>query len=114
MSVSYECCVLAGRGLCDRLITRPEESYRMWCVVACDLETSRQRRLWPARGRSTNKKLQYDFEVSLFIIIITMLHSSVRQNITTRRTMVCNTAAKGRGKRVVRDVSKVQKEGHLP
>jgi len=29
-----------GRGLCDELIARPEESYRLWCVV-CDLETSR-------------------------------------------------------------------------
>jgi hypothetical protein len=23
------------------MITRPEESYRLWCVVVCDLETSR-------------------------------------------------------------------------
>ena len=40
MSVCCECCVLSGRGLCDELITRPEESYRLWCVVVCDLETS--------------------------------------------------------------------------
>ena len=32
MPVSCECCVLTGRGLCDELITRPEESYRLWCV----------------------------------------------------------------------------------
>jgi len=32
---------LSGRGLCDELITRPEESYRLWYVVVCDLETSR-------------------------------------------------------------------------
>jgi hypothetical protein len=32
--------VLSGGGLCDELITRLEESYRMCCVV-CDLETSR-------------------------------------------------------------------------
>jgi hypothetical protein len=32
MSVSYKCCVLSGRGLCIGLITRPEESYRLWCV----------------------------------------------------------------------------------
>jgi len=32
---------LSGRGLCDELITRPEESYRLWCVVVCDIETSR-------------------------------------------------------------------------
>ena len=38
--VCCECRVLSGRGLCDELITRPEESYRLWCVV-CDLETSR-------------------------------------------------------------------------
>ena len=38
MFVFCECCVLSGRGLCDELITCPEESYRLWCVVACDLE----------------------------------------------------------------------------
>ena len=39
--VCCECRVLAGRGLCDELITRPEESYRLCCVVGCDIETSR-------------------------------------------------------------------------
>jgi len=38
MSVCCECCVLSGRGLFDELITRAEESYRLWCVVVCDLE----------------------------------------------------------------------------
>ena len=33
--------MLSGRGLCDELITRPEESYRLCCVVVCDLETSK-------------------------------------------------------------------------
>ena len=33
--------MLSGRGLCDKLIIRPEESYRLCCVVVCDLETSR-------------------------------------------------------------------------
>jgi len=32
VSVCCECCVLSGRDLCDALITRPEESYRLWCV----------------------------------------------------------------------------------
>jgi hypothetical protein len=32
MPVSYECCVLSGRVLCDGPITRPEESYRVQCV----------------------------------------------------------------------------------
>ena len=51
-SLCVECCVLSGRGLCDGLITRPEKSYRLWCVVVCDLETSRMRRTWSALDRS--------------------------------------------------------------
>jgi len=53
MDVCYECCVLSdrGRGLCE-LIARPEESYRLWCVIACDLETSRMTRPWHVLGRS--------------------------------------------------------------
>jgi hypothetical protein len=30
MSVSCECFILSGRGLCVELITHPEESYRLW------------------------------------------------------------------------------------
>ena len=34
--------MLSGTGLCDGLITRPEESHRLWCVLACDRGTSSQ------------------------------------------------------------------------
>ena len=58
--VCCDCCVLSGRGLWDGLITRPEESYRLWCVVVCDLENSRMRRPWPTWGlwrqKRTNKQ----------------------------------------------------------
>jgi hypothetical protein len=47
MSVSCECCVLSGRGLCVELITRPEESFRVWCVSECDREASAMRRPCP-------------------------------------------------------------------
>jgi hypothetical protein len=50
MFVCCECCVLSGGGLCEGVITRPEESYRMWRVVVCDQETSKKRRLKPATG----------------------------------------------------------------
>jgi len=50
MSLCCECCVLSGKGLCDELITRPEESYRIWCLVECDLETSSTKRPWPNGG----------------------------------------------------------------
>jgi hypothetical protein len=55
MSVCCECYVLSGRGLCEELITRPEESYRLWRVFVCDLETSWMRKPWPALGCSANK-----------------------------------------------------------
>ena len=41
ISVCCECCVLSGSGLCNELITRTEESYRLCCVFVCDIETSR-------------------------------------------------------------------------
>jgi len=51
--------VLSGRGLCDKQITCPEESYRLWCIVVCDLETLCIRRPWPNGGcrAKTNKQV---------------------------------------------------------
>ena len=43
MDVSRVCCVLSGRGLCDELITGPEESYgclSVVSVVCCQVEVS--------------------------------------------------------------------------
>jgi len=42
--------VLSDRRLCDELITRPEESYRLWRVVVCDLETSKEEAKIPLKG----------------------------------------------------------------
>ena len=55
-SVSCECCVLSGRGPCDELTIRPEDSYRLWCVVVCDLETTWMRRPWPTGGGLLRQK----------------------------------------------------------
>ena len=41
VEVSCECCVLSGRGLSDKLITRPEDSYGCMFVVSvvcCQVE----------------------------------------------------------------------------
>ena len=49
MPASCECCVLSGRGICDGLITRPEESCGMWRACVCDVQTSifrRPRPIW--------------------------------------------------------------------
>ena len=40
MFVCCKCCVLSGRGLCDGLIIRSEDSYRLWRVAVCDQVTS--------------------------------------------------------------------------
>jgi hypothetical protein len=61
--VCCECRVLSGRSLCDKQITCPEESYRLCCVVVCDLETSWMRRPWPngdcrAKRRCMSKLLK--------------------------------------------------------
>jgi hypothetical protein len=39
MDVDLLCCVLLGRGLCKELIPCPKQSYRLWCIVVCDLES---------------------------------------------------------------------------
>ena len=64
MDGSRECCVLSGIGLCVGLISCPEESYRLSCVVMCDQETSRIGRPWLALGDSpTGNKCLYLYNV---------------------------------------------------
>jgi hypothetical protein len=82
MFVCCECCVFSGRGLCDGLITRPEESYRLWRVVVCDQETSKTRRLkastglWKIQpqgditpGKQTNKQINRGKNVASFAVL---------------------------------------------
>jgi len=57
MFVCCECCVLSGRSLCDGLITRPEESYRLWCVVVCDLENLKNEEAMTRVGSQRHKKI---------------------------------------------------------
>jgi hypothetical protein len=51
--------VLSGRGLCDELIAHPEESFRLWCVVVCDLGNLKNEEAMTCVGpqrHSTKKK----------------------------------------------------------
>jgi len=81
--------VLLGRGLCDELITRPEESYWLWCEVVCDLETSRIRRPWPALGRSATEKKNKDLK---FCSIIIQLSTGINFTGTVICTQVSLTS----------------------
>jgi hypothetical protein len=67
ISVSCEYYVLSGRGFCDELITRPQKSYWLCCVVVCDLATSCMRRPCPLFGRSAKIK-----EMREILMMITM------------------------------------------
>ena len=65
--------MLSGRGLCDELTTRPEESYRLWCVVVCDIENLKNEEAVTRVGsqRRNNKKkwlINNEF-VSLEIVV---------------------------------------------
>jgi len=85
MFVCCDCCVLSARGLCDGLITRPEESYRLWCVVVCDQETLNEEARARYRAvknttkkvvtprKQTNKKLKFTLKFTLKLL----LHVSV-------------------------------------
>ena len=69
LSICCECCVLSGRGLCDELVTLPEESYWLWCVVACSIDPSGMCRPWPALGRSTKETILTLLSLGLWKII---------------------------------------------
>ena len=56
MFVCCECCVLSGRGRCDELITRPEESYRLCCVVVCDLGNLKNEEAMTRVGSQRHRK----------------------------------------------------------
>ena len=46
----------------SHLITRPEESYRLWRVVVCDLETSKEEAKSPLKGCEYKPTMGFDAE----------------------------------------------------
>jgi len=72
---------LSGRGPCDELIPRPEESYRLCCVVVCDLENlvneEAMTRVGSQRPKKTTvlqyaRKSRHTFVIMLLIFLITI------------------------------------------
>jgi len=78
MFVCCEFCVLWGRGLCDELITRLEESYRLWCVVVCDLENLKNEEVMTRVGsqRHEEKKVSVKHNLIYSLIITNWQHVS--------------------------------------
>jgi hypothetical protein len=84
MSVSCECCVLLGRGLCVGLITRPEESYRLWCVWVWSWSRDSVEALahWGGGGRVAPRQKRYKAcIVSLFILWLLIIWTASEQSM---------------------------------
>ena len=76
--------LLSCRGPCFRLITRPEESYRVWYVWVWS-KTSTMRSFWPIGGRRVvAKKSIYVFRI-LYAILVTLFNLPVhiQKNVTS-------------------------------
>jgi len=78
MSICCE-CLLSGKGFCDELIARPQESYRLWCVVVCDLETLRMRRPWSLLCRSATGKRKEDLDFMLYEVDVQSVKTLVAE-----------------------------------
>ena len=51
--------MLSGRGLRDDLINRPEEPYRLWRVLVCDLENLKNEEAMTRVGSQRHRKKKY-------------------------------------------------------
>jgi hypothetical protein len=68
-SVFCQCCVLSGWNLCDGPIPFLGNSYRLLCVIVCDLYISKDRRSWPEKGCYPPKKKDLFLAFILYVQI---------------------------------------------
>ena len=81
--------MLSGRGLSDELITRPEESYRLWCVVVCDLENLKKEEDMTRVGSQRHSKNYYYYyyyyyyiiSVSIIFLIKASSRNAIKKNM---------------------------------
>jgi hypothetical protein len=71
--------------ICDELITRPEKSYRIWCVVVCYLENSWMRRPWPKGGGAVTQKIKKLLKIWIHKIYVQLISSFSTQLWCVRR-----------------------------
>jgi hypothetical protein len=83
--------VLSGRGLCDKLITCPEEYYRLWYVAVCDLETSWMRGSWPTGGSVAPKDKKHMCNIYSYEAFNSNKPLFLRPNITSYHLVTQHT-----------------------
>ena len=66
--------MLSGRGFCDGLITRPEESYRLWCVVVCDLENLKNEEIMTCVGSQRHSKKKKYIYIYIYVLSELLRH----------------------------------------
>ena len=77
--------MLSGRGLCDELITRPVESYRLRRVAVFDLETSKEEaksslkscEYKPAMGCDAERKRNLYIHIYIYIYITRLASNEI-------------------------------------
>jgi hypothetical protein len=77
-------CVVRYRP-CDELITRPEESYRLWCVVVCDLETLKNEEAMTRVGSQRHRKVYIYIYIYIYIYAVTIVLQRVNEVLLSPR-----------------------------
>jgi len=90
MDVCCGCCVLSGRGLCDELITRPEESCRLWCCVWSRNLVNGEALAPPQKKKRKEKRKKYIWtfyycNIKNFMLLLVGLCTVDSQKIASRR-----------------------------
>ena len=93
MFVCCECFVLLGRGLCDELITRPEESYRLWCIIVCDLENFKNDEATTRIGSQRHREKKIETHGTICpLCVIPYIQMDVYPSDTTRSCVTRHTS----------------------
>jgi hypothetical protein len=86
--------VLSGRGLCDELITRPENSYRLWCVVVCDPENLKNEEAMIRAGSQCHRK-KYIY-IYIYCINIQVANGILNARFAQPAEALCNLNPPGK------------------
>jgi len=101
MDVCCKCCVSSGRGLCDELISRPEESFRLWCVIVCDLENPKNEEAMTRVGSQPHRKkklgikrkLKMSYHMYRLSVHMICAVDTLRENFSLYKTDLIGAAA---------------------
>ena len=76
------------------MITRPEESYRLWCVVVCDLGNLKNEEAMTRVGSQRHSKKKKKKSYTVFGIYVTIYAASYSSGRISVFVNVCGTESK--------------------